>query len=154
LKASYGKESLMARNAPAFCEIWFVWRGRHIWTREAIADTDNRIQDDVMTTKRSRFTPYGSNAESILDEGYITCQATVMADLSQDNALDNDGYIDYDDDLGARERNHFYNTSIANWRDAESGLNSTFWPDSSVHIATLQLYSTVRRLLQLHILLA
>ncbi|KAK3122103.1 hypothetical protein QOZ80_8BG0665160 [Eleusine coracana subsp. coracana] len=141
LKPSYGKESLMVRNAPAFCEIWFVWRGRHIWTREASSDTDNRIQDDLMTTKRIRFTPYGDNVESILDEGYIAYQASIMADLKLDIVPGNDGLNDCDA-LEARECNHFYNMGIANWRDAETELNSTFWSDSSVHMETVQLYST------------
>ncbi|TVU37084.1 hypothetical protein EJB05_10375 [Eragrostis curvula] len=141
LKASYGKESLMARNAPAFCEIWFVWRGRHIWTREASAATDNNVQDDVMTTKRIRFTSYSNNAESLLDEGYITCETSVMADLNQDTASNNDPSSEYDA-IGAREGSHFYNMSVTNWRDAESELNSNFWSDPSVHMETLRLYST------------
>ncbi|KAK3123818.1 hypothetical protein QOZ80_8AG0636500 [Eleusine coracana subsp. coracana] len=109
LKPSYGKESLMVRNAPAFCEIW--------------------------------FTPYGNKVESVLDEGYITYQASIMADLNLDIVPGNDGLNDYNA-LEARECNHFYNMGIANWRDAETELNSTFWSDSSVHMETVQLYST------------
>uniref|UniRef100_A0A0A8YB87 RING-type E3 ubiquitin transferase n=1 Tax=Arundo donax TaxID=35708 RepID=A0A0A8YB87_ARUDO len=144
LKPTYAKESLMVRNAPAFCEIWFVWRGRHIWTREASAATDNHIpvhnQDDVMTTKRIRFSSCSNNAEFILDEGYITSEASIITDLNQGIVSDNDR-SNYYDALGAHDANHFYNMSIANWQDAESELNSTFWSDSCVLMDTLQLYS-------------
>ncbi|KAL6967509.1 hypothetical protein U1Q18_033318 [Sarracenia purpurea var. burkii] len=33
-----GKASYAAKNAPQFCEIWFVNKGKHAWTREAFED--------------------------------------------------------------------------------------------------------------------
>ncbi|XAR60584.1 Non-specific serine/threonine protein kinase [Bertholletia excelsa] len=35
LKKSSKKASYAAKNAPDFCEIWFVSKGKHVWTREA-----------------------------------------------------------------------------------------------------------------------
>lgn len=144
LKASYGKESLMARNAPAFCEIWFVCRGRHIWTREASAATDKNIpvhnHDDVMTTERIRFSSYSNNAEAILDEGYSMCEALTTVILNQGIVSDYDRPNNYEA-LGAHDASHFYNMSISNCQDAESALNSTIWSDSSLRMETLQLYS-------------
>lgn len=32
-----------AKNVPPFCEIWFVSKGRHIWTREASEFTDDLL---------------------------------------------------------------------------------------------------------------
>ncbi|KAG2566250.1 hypothetical protein PVAP13_7NG200800 [Panicum virgatum] len=133
-KLKFGKESLMASNAPAFCQIWFVWRGRHIWTREASADTDNNTpvhyQDDVPTTERIRFSSYSYNVGTILDEGHVTGEALMTVDHCQGIVSDYDGY----EALGAYEANHYCSMSIANWQDAESAApNSTFCSDSSVH---------------------
>ncbi|CAD6263645.1 unnamed protein product [Miscanthus lutarioriparius] len=138
-KLKYGKESLMASNAPAFCQIWFVWRGRHIWTREASAATDNaapvQYRDDVITTKRIRFSSYNNNTGPVLDEGYLAREALTTVDLNQGIVSDYDRSNDY-------EANHFNSLSMSDWQDdTESALNSTFWSDSSVHIDTLQLYS-------------
>ncbi|XP_066347321.1 U-box domain-containing protein 33-like [Miscanthus floridulus] len=138
-KLKYGKESLMASNAPAFCQIWFVWRGRHIWTREASAATDNaapvHYRDDVITTKRIRFSSYNNNTGPVLDEGYLAREALTTVDLNQGIVSDYDRSNDY-------EANHFNSLSMSDWQDdTESALNSTFWSDSSVHIDTLQLYS-------------
>ncbi|XP_057480788.1 U-box domain-containing protein 33-like [Actinidia eriantha] len=35
MKTSSSKASYAAKNAPQFCEIWFVYKGKHVWTREA-----------------------------------------------------------------------------------------------------------------------
>ncbi|KAG2572159.1 hypothetical protein PVAP13_7KG151800 [Panicum virgatum] len=133
-KLKFGKESLMASNAPAFCQIWFVWRGRHIWTIEASADTDSNTpvhyQVDVPTAERIRFSSYSNNAGTILDEGHVTGEALMKVDLNPCIVSDYDGY----EALGAHEANHFYSMSIANWQDAESAaLKSTLCSDSSVH---------------------
>ncbi|XP_066345193.1 U-box domain-containing protein 33-like isoform X3 [Miscanthus floridulus] len=144
-KLKYGKESLMASNAPAFCQIWFVWRGKHIWTREASAAADNatpvQYQDDVMTTKRIRFSSYTNNTGPILDEGYLACEALTTVDLDQGVVSDYDRSNDYEA-FGAHEANHFNSMSMSDWQDdTEAALNLTFWSDSSVHVDTLQLYS-------------
>ncbi|XP_047174561.1 U-box domain-containing protein 33-like isoform X1 [Vigna umbellata] len=35
IKRNSSKANFAAKNAPPFCEIWFVYKGKHIWTREA-----------------------------------------------------------------------------------------------------------------------
>ena len=136
----------MAKNAPAFCEIWFVWRGRHIWTREASAAIDNSIsvynQDDIMMIrKRTRFSPNINDTESIHDEGYITCGTSTAAEgIVSDNGRLNDYGA-----LGA-DVNHFYSRNISNLQDAESAFNPTLWPESP-----FELHSKVALLLHFNI---
>ncbi|XP_006661585.1 U-box domain-containing protein 33-like [Oryza brachyantha] len=141
LKASYGKTSFMAKNAPSFCEIWFVWRGRHIWTREATAAIGNNNavynEDDVMIRKRIRFSSTSNSAEPILNEGYIVCEASIPADRYESSISDNGQPNDYEPLVGG---NHFYNTSVPNLQHEQSAFNSTFQPGSSVHMESLVLY--------------
>lgn len=35
VKRSSSKANYAAKNAPLYCEIWFVNKGKHVWTREA-----------------------------------------------------------------------------------------------------------------------
>ncbi|KAK7262455.1 hypothetical protein RJT34_30028 [Clitoria ternatea] len=35
VKRNSSKANYAAKNAPPFCEIWFIYKGKHIWTREA-----------------------------------------------------------------------------------------------------------------------
>lgn len=144
LKASHGKEYFMVKNAPAFCEIWFVWRGRHIWTREASAAIDNSIsvynQDDIMMIrKRTRFSPNNCDAESILD-GYIACGAPTAADLHEGVVSDNGRLNDYG--ALAADVNHFYNMNISNLQDTESAFNSTIWPESPLEFHSKEMLDT------------
>lgn len=144
----------MASNAPAFCQIWFVWRGRHIWTREAIAAIDNatpvQYQDDVMTTKRNRFSSYTNNIKPILDEEYLARETLTTVDLNQGVVSDYEAFNDYEA-FGAHEANHFNSMGMSDWQDdTESAINSTFWCDSPVHVGTLQLCSKVVTLLHLY----
>ncbi|THU52816.1 hypothetical protein C4D60_Mb10t07920 [Musa balbisiana] len=43
LIGSSSKTTFTAKNVPPFCEIWFVSKGRHIWTREASEFTDDLL---------------------------------------------------------------------------------------------------------------
>ncbi|XP_064985760.1 U-box domain-containing protein 33 isoform X2 [Musa acuminata AAA Group] len=43
LIGSSSKMTFTAKNVPPFCEIWFVSKGRHIWTREASEFTDDLL---------------------------------------------------------------------------------------------------------------
>ncbi|GMH12286.1 hypothetical protein Nepgr_014127 [Nepenthes gracilis] len=36
MKRSSSKANYAAKNAPPFCEIWFINKGKHVWTREAM----------------------------------------------------------------------------------------------------------------------
>lgn len=35
MKKSSSKANYAAKNAPLFCEIYFIYKGKHVWTREA-----------------------------------------------------------------------------------------------------------------------
>ncbi|XP_043700749.1 U-box domain-containing protein 33-like [Telopea speciosissima] len=35
VKKTSSKANFAAKNAPPFCEIWFVYKGKHVWTRDA-----------------------------------------------------------------------------------------------------------------------
>ncbi|WOL14897.1 U-box domain-containing protein 33 [Canna indica] len=43
LKGGSSKAIFTARNAPPFCKIWFICKGRHIWTREATDLTESFV---------------------------------------------------------------------------------------------------------------
>ncbi|KAK7312471.1 hypothetical protein VNO77_36359 [Canavalia gladiata] len=42
VRRNSSKANYAAKNAPPFCEIWFVYNGKHIWTREA-SETLSRL---------------------------------------------------------------------------------------------------------------
>uniref|UniRef100_A0ACD5YYA0 Uncharacterized protein n=1 Tax=Avena sativa TaxID=4498 RepID=A0ACD5YYA0_AVESA len=145
LKANHSKEYFMTKNAPPFCEIWFVWRGRHIWTREASAAIDNSIsfynQGDVMMIRnRTRFSPNNNDAEPIFGEGYITCGTSTAAEIHEGIASDNGRLNDYGA-LGA-DVNYFYSMNNSNLRDAESAFNSTLWPESPLELHSKEVLDT------------
>lgn len=55
VKKSSTKATYAAKNAPLFCEIWFVYKGKHIWTREASeGPTSVSQQPDIKTAETSR----------------------------------------------------------------------------------------------------
>ncbi|KAK7404577.1 hypothetical protein VNO78_05530 [Psophocarpus tetragonolobus] len=66
VKRNSSKANYAAKNAPPFCEIWFVYNGKHIWTREA-SDTprslSSRTQPETTTAESlsCRFFPNGTN---------------------------------------------------------------------------------------------
>ena len=68
VKKSSRKANYAAKNAPSFCEIWFVKKGKHMWTREA-SEVPNALspssQPEITTaeTLRSKSFQYSkSNA--------------------------------------------------------------------------------------------
>uniref|UniRef100_A0A0D9W1U8 RING-type E3 ubiquitin transferase n=1 Tax=Leersia perrieri TaxID=77586 RepID=A0A0D9W1U8_9ORYZ len=141
LKASYGKTSFMAKNAPPFCEIWFVWRGRHIWTREATTAIGNNLslynEDDVMIRKRIRFSSNSNNAESILDEVYMMGETSTPAGRYDCTISDSGQPKDYCDPIF--DANHFHNANIPNLQHARSAFTSSFQSGSSVDMESLVL---------------
>lgn len=73
VKRSSGKANYTAKKAPPFCEIWFIYKGKHIWTREA-SDTpcslSLRAQPEIAVTEslRCRSFQYGKNELSHLED--------------------------------------------------------------------------------------
>ncbi|MCL7048813.1 hypothetical protein MKW94_013074 [Papaver nudicaule] len=47
------KKSHAAKNAPPFCDIWFVSKGKHLWTREATENAVNLMPIMIRSSKAS-----------------------------------------------------------------------------------------------------
>ncbi|KAL5991955.1 hypothetical protein ACLOJK_012867 [Asimina triloba] len=54
VKKSSNKASYIAKNAPPFCEIWFVNKGKHVWTREASEGPSDPLPPAFTELQRSK----------------------------------------------------------------------------------------------------
>ncbi|XP_027345004.1 U-box domain-containing protein 33-like isoform X3 [Abrus precatorius] len=67
VKRKSSKANYVAKNAPPFCEIWFVYKGKHIWTREA-SETPRSLsscaQPETAESLRSRSFQYEATFSS------------------------------------------------------------------------------------------
>ncbi|KAJ1406887.1 Zinc finger, RING/FYVE/PHD-type [Sesbania bispinosa] len=66
VKKNSGKANYTAKNSPPFCEIWFIYKGKHIWTREASeapCSLSSCAQPGIASTEslRCRSFQYGKN---------------------------------------------------------------------------------------------
>lgn len=66
VKKSSSKANYAAKNAPLFCEIWFINKGKHVWTRDASEGPSSLPscslpQNATMENSRSRSFQYGKN---------------------------------------------------------------------------------------------
>lgn len=43
VKGRSSKVTYAAQNTPAFCELWFVSKGKHLWTRDASESLDDHV---------------------------------------------------------------------------------------------------------------
>lgn len=58
VKRNSGKANYASKHAPLFCEIWFIYKGRHIWTREASekpCSLSSGAQPEIAAIQSSRF---------------------------------------------------------------------------------------------------
>ncbi|KAI5413413.1 U-box domain-containing protein 33 [Lathyrus oleraceus] len=58
VKRNSGKANYTSKHAPLFCEIWFIYKGRHIWTREASekpCSLSSGTQPEIAATESLRF---------------------------------------------------------------------------------------------------
>ncbi|XP_065866085.1 U-box domain-containing protein 33-like isoform X2 [Euphorbia lathyris] len=62
VKKSSNKANFVARSAPFFCEIWFINKGKHVWTREA----------PKMSSHAEQATPETSRSKSVQCRKTIT----------------------------------------------------------------------------------
>ncbi|CAJ1955734.1 unnamed protein product [Sphenostylis stenocarpa] len=74
LKRSSGKANFTAKNAPPFCEIWFIYKRKHIWTREASetpCSSSSCAQPEIAAAEslRCRSFQYGKN--ELFDSEYL-----------------------------------------------------------------------------------
>ena len=66
VKKSSRKANYAAKNAPLFCEIWFVNKGKHLWTRDASEGASSlpscgQPQTESAEKFRSKSFQYGKN---------------------------------------------------------------------------------------------
>ncbi|XP_062173012.1 U-box domain-containing protein 33-like isoform X2 [Alnus glutinosa] len=64
VKKSSSKATYAAKNVPLFCEIWFVYKGKHVWTREASEGPNSLpLQPEIKTAEplRSMSFQYSNN---------------------------------------------------------------------------------------------
>ncbi|XP_074568045.1 U-box domain-containing protein 33-like [Curcuma longa] len=89
LKGSFSKTFFSAKNVPPFCEIWFVSKGRHIWTREA-----SELADSIVPTchpEKIWSSPQSCNGELLL-VSELTMHNILSADLQGIKSLEQNGY--------------------------------------------------------------
>ncbi|XP_073113240.1 U-box domain-containing protein 33 isoform X2 [Elaeis guineensis] len=85
LKGSSSKVTYAAKNAPPFCEIWFVCKGRHVWTREASEGTNSFL---------SVFSPdaavlHKDCCDPMPNPEYVSSNTFMTADLQGDRGKSN-----------------------------------------------------------------
>ncbi|KAL2968612.1 hypothetical protein AAZX31_15G037600 [Glycine max] len=73
VKRNSGKANYTAKNAPPFCEVWFIYKGKHIWTREASETpcySSSCTQPEIATREslRCRSFQYGNE---LFDSEYL-----------------------------------------------------------------------------------
>lgn len=62
VKKSSSKASYTAKNAPPFCEILFIYKGKHIWTRDAseesaaLAESSNSVSPEFVQSNHNADT--------------------------------------------------------------------------------------------------
>lgn len=66
VKKGSSKANYAAKNAPLFCEIWFIHKGKHVWTRDTSEDPSSLPscslpQIATAENSRSRSFQYGKN---------------------------------------------------------------------------------------------
>lgn len=100
LKKKSHKASNVAKSAPAFCEIWFIHKGKHVWTREAfdkvtisttyLADEPrtNRLRSKSFQYKGSDrlYNPFNFRSRS----SHLSLQCPGMNDWNQNEPTDQD----------------------------------------------------------------
>ncbi|XP_042436563.1 U-box domain-containing protein 33-like [Zingiber officinale] len=89
LKGSFSKTLFSAKSVPPFCEICFVSKGRHIWTREA-----SELADSIVPTCCSEkiwSSPQSCNGE-LLFISELTMHSILGADLQGIKNLELNGY--------------------------------------------------------------
>lgn len=63
MKMNSGKANYAAKNAPEFCEIWFIHKGKHVWTKEAF-EAPNYLPS-VSSSKTQTVEDLGFHTEHI-----------------------------------------------------------------------------------------
>lgn len=87
VKGSSNKITYAAKETPPFCEIWFVCKGKHLWTREATEAIDSFLPsfspDQTVLPIRSRDTIQFNSVEVAVSS---TDSNTTIHDMYQTNS--------------------------------------------------------------------
>ncbi|KAL2332129.1 hypothetical protein Fmac_019710 [Flemingia macrophylla] len=73
VKRNSGKANYTAKNAPPFCEVWFIYKGKHIWTREASetpCSSSSFTQPEITTTESLRCRSFQYGKTELLGSEY------------------------------------------------------------------------------------
>ncbi|XP_078159759.1 U-box domain-containing protein 33-like isoform X2 [Carex rostrata] len=120
LTGNSSKTTFLVKNLPAFCEVWFVSKGRHVWTREVISTNPNSYNpDDTSLTKRIRFSVSSSNTDESEDDSEIDQEAL---------ALDQTEHTD-SEESGLYFRGATYSAKMSYLNDLVPPGGSPCWPD-------------------------
>lgn len=90
MKKSSNKATYIAKYAPWFCEIWFINKGKHLWTREASEDQSLFLQfgsGETATSqmKRSRSLQCGTRNKSFHTRSFRSNSATSSMTSTSDS---------------------------------------------------------------------
>lgn len=74
VKRNSGKANYTAKNAPPFCEVWFIHKGKHIWTREASetpCSSSSCAQPELAATESLRCRSFQYGKSELLESEYL-----------------------------------------------------------------------------------
>ncbi|WCJ41225.1 U-box domain-containing protein kinase family protein [Euphorbia peplus] len=74
VKKSSNKANFVAISVPFFCEIWFINKGKHVWTKE-VSERSSRAEEATDETSRSNSFRYRQSVAS-LHPGYLRSNST------------------------------------------------------------------------------
>lgn len=89
VKRSSSKANYAVKNAPAFCQIWFICKGRHVWTREATTDPNCNADNSIAGRPRSKSLRYSRseclyNGDNLrFNSSRLSLQSSGMIDCIQ-----------------------------------------------------------------------
>ncbi|CAJ1933115.1 unnamed protein product [Sphenostylis stenocarpa] len=95
VKRNSRKANFAAKNAPPFCEIWFVYKGRHIWTRKAsetpcFVSSHAQTETTTVESLSRRSFQYGTNelfhSECLQSNSTRTTRRTVQSEIIEAEA--------------------------------------------------------------------
>lgn len=82
VKKGSRKANHAARNAPAYCEIFFIYKGKHVWTREAFEEVPiiASCHTNELITESSRSKSFGySRSERLYNPGYLRTNSSRLS---------------------------------------------------------------------------
>ncbi|KAJ4816786.1 U-box domain-containing protein kinase family protein [Rhynchospora pubera] len=127
LKGNPSKATFLAKNVPTFCEVWFVSKGRHVWTREAIsAGPKTYSPDDSYLTKRIRFSVSSTNTDESENDPEIDQEAVAQDDT--DHNISDASVMGYNKGATYSTKMSYLDNSVP------LGGSSPSWPDSTADI--------------------